>query len=154
RRLDDVGWRGPLALRADAARFDAGHVQDLLEQPVQSLELAHGEPGLLLALWLRQRRVQDVAQGHADSRERSAEIVTERTEQCRRQLGTLARELCLTALLEELRALDRDCRDAGDGVERAGLEIASADCQETTRLHTESNRHERQRRARGQRNAP
>ena len=64
----------------------------------------------------------DVAGGDADGGQRRAQIVPERRQQRGLQLFALPGQLAGLALLEKLRALDRDRHDAGQGVERAGLD--------------------------------
>ena len=81
-----------------------------------------GDARLLAPLVLRQDRGVEIADRRADRRQRRAQIVAERGEERRRQLGPLPRQLGAAPLLEELRALERDRDDAGDGVARAGLE--------------------------------
>ena len=66
----------------------------------------------------------EVVGGHADGRQRRAQIVAERREQRRLQLLALPRQLGRLALLEKLRALDRDRGDAAERVERAGVRSA------------------------------
>ena len=108
----------------DRAGVDAGHLEDVLEQPRQPLDFRQDQVALLEPFVGGQRRRLDVARGDADGRERRPQVVPERREQRGLQLLALARQLGRLALLEKLRALDRDRDDAAERVERAGLDRA------------------------------
>ena len=66
----------------------------------------------------------------------------ERRQQRRLQLLALARQLGRLALLEELRALDRDRHDAGERVERAGLDGPARGGEQADGLGADPQRHE------------
>ena len=75
-RIDDVGGRDPLAFDVDRRRVDARHVEDVLEETVQPVQLSDGGAGLGRVFAGRQMTAQ-VLDRHADRRERRLEIVTE-----------------------------------------------------------------------------
>ena len=122
RRGDDLGRMRPPRFGGDGAGIDARHLEDILEQPGQALDLGQDQIALFPAVLGRQRRRLEFAGGDADRGERRPQIVSERGEQRGLQLLALPRQLARLALLEKLRALDRDRDDAAERVERAGLD--------------------------------
>ena len=106
--------------------LDAGQVEDFLEQPRKVIDLRDGERGLLAADIGGQRGVSGVGDGHADGGERCPEVVTERAEQGRREVGALTGELRRTPFLQEARASRCDGDDARDRIGGPGLDRTPA----------------------------
>ena len=122
--------------------LDARHLEDVLEQSRQTLDLGQHEVGLLIALDVRQpRRVQIVGRD-PDRRQRCAEIVRQRRQQRRLELGAALGELRLPPLLEEMDALDGNGDDAAERVERAGLDRPASDGEDANRSRAQSQRHQ------------
>ena len=67
--IDHIGGGDPLPVDADRGRVDARHVEDVLEQARQPVELGDGRAGLRATLVGRQIAAQ-VLDGHADRRQR------------------------------------------------------------------------------------
>ena len=94
----------------DRAGVDARHLQNVLEQARQPIDFGEDQLALLAPLLLvRPRRLQ-VARGDADGGQRRSQVVAERGEERGFQLLALPRQFGALALVEELRALDRDRR--------------------------------------------
>ena len=108
----------------DRAGVDARHLEDVLEQARQPVDLGEDQVALLAPLLLVGPRGLEVARRDPDRGQRRPQIVAERGEQRRLQRLALAREIGRLALVEELRPLDRDRGEAGDGVERRRLRSA------------------------------
>ena len=101
----------PASMRAISRMFWKSRVRRSTSARIRSLcstPVVGGQP-----------RGLDVARGDANGRERRAQVVAERRQQRRLQLLALACQLGRLALLEKLRAFDRDRDDAAERVERA-----------------------------------
>ena len=109
---------------------------------VEAIELVLGETGLQLAALFGQRRVLEVAHGHADGGQRRPQIVADRGEQRRGKVGALPDQLRLLALAEQLGAFDGHRREPGHRVEGARVERVGADCEQPDRACPEAKRHE------------
>ena len=120
--FDDLRRIDPLARVDDGSCLDARHLENVLEQPRETLDLGHHEVGLFVALDIGQPRRVQIAGGHPDRRQRRAEVVCERGQQGRLELGAALGQFRLPALLEKVDALDRDGHHAAEGVERVGLD--------------------------------
>ena len=105
---------------------------------------ASAAPACAAALVGRQIAAQ-VLDGDADRGQRRLQVVAERREQRRRQVGLLPHELGGVALAEELRALDGDRHDAGDRVERAEVERRRDGREQADGLGAVAERHDRAR---------
>ena len=68
-RVDDVGRRDPLAFDVNRRRIDTRHVEDVLEETIQPVQLDDGGAGLRRAFAGRQMTAQ-VLDRDADRRER------------------------------------------------------------------------------------
>ena len=121
RRIDDVGRGDPLPFDADRLGVDARHVEDVLEQARQPLELGHGRTCLCATLVLGSspRRFSTATR---DGGQRRTKIMAERREQRGGQVRLLTDERRGVALAQELGSFDRNGDDAGDGVECADIE--------------------------------
>ena len=84
----------------------------------------------------------DIARGDADRGQRRPQVVAERRQQRGLQLLALPRQLAGLALLEKLRAFDGDRDDAGQRIERAGLDRTAGRGEQADRLRADSQRHE------------
>ena len=119
-RIDDIGGRDPLLVHSDGGRVDARHVEDVLEQPREAVQFDAGRARLFPAFVGRQLAAEVFDRG-LDRRQRRAQIVAQRGEQRRGEIGFLPYQLRRVALGQKLRALDRDRDDTGQGVERADV---------------------------------
>jgi len=99
--VDDVGRRHPLRLEVNRGGVDAGHVLFL------AFRWLEGAPQIL--------------DGDPNGRNRRLQVVAERGEKCRRQIGFLPDEVGGLPFAEKLRALDGNRHDAGDGVQCAQI---------------------------------
>ena len=100
----------PLPVDADRGRVDARHVEDVLEQARQPVELGACAARACSRRSSAGRLAAQVLDGDPDRRQRRAQIVAQRRQQRRREIGLLPHELGRVALREELRALDRNRR--------------------------------------------
>ena len=121
RGIDDVGCRHPLLVHTDGCCVDARHIEDVLEQAGEAMQLHAGGARLFTPLLGWQLTTQ-VFDGRLDRRQRCAQIVAQRREERRREVGLLPNQVRRIPLGQELRALDRDRHDAGKRVERADVE--------------------------------
>ena len=119
--IDHVGGGDPLPVDLDRGRVDARHVEDVLEQARQPVELGDGRAGLRATLVGRQVAAQ-VLDGHPDDGQRCPEVVAQRRQQRRRQIRLLPDEVGRVTFRQELGPFDRDGDDARDGVEGADIE--------------------------------
>ena len=119
--VDDVGRVDPLALDADRLGVDARHVENVLEQARQPIELGD-RCARLRAPLLRRQVAAQVLHRDSDRGQRRSQVVTERRQQRAGQIGLLPYERRGVALGQELRPLDGNGDDAGDGVEGADVE--------------------------------
>ena len=87
---DDLRRMGPSRVLGDGARVDAGHIEDVLEQPRQSRRLGQDQVALLQTLGVGQLGPLEVARRDADGRQRRPQVVAERRQQRRLQLLALA----------------------------------------------------------------
>ena len=142
RRVDDVGgvthWR--------STRIAAASMRAMSRMSWKSRVRRSSSAARDVGLRLRARRRQVAAQvldGDADRRQRRPQIVAERGQQRRREVGLLPHELGGIALAEELRAFDGDRDDAADRVERADVERRRPAASSPTALRAVPERHER-----------
>ena len=142
RRGDELRRIDPSRGAGDGAGVDARHLENVLEQARQPLDLGEHQIALLAPLVLAQPRRLQIARGDADRGQRRPQVVAERGEERRLQLLALARELRRLPLLEKLRALDRDRRDAGERIEGPRLDARTARGEQPDRLGAESQRNE------------
>ncbi len=133
----------PTPLRVDRGGIDARHVEDVLEQARQAIELLQCQLRLSAPLLGRQAHVLKIRHRHTDRRHGRAQVVAEGGEERRRQVGALAQRLCLLALGKEMRALDRDRHDPAKRVERTEIERRGLGRQNAHGFRAESQRHER-----------
>jgi hypothetical protein len=111
RRLDDVGRRHPLELRLHGRRLDARHVDDVLEEPRQPVQLRAHDLHLFLPLRRRQTRRLQISHRDGDRRERRLHVVAERRNERRFRLGAAPADLRLVPLpLEHQRLLGTTAR--------------------------------------------
>jgi hypothetical protein len=120
-RRDDLGRVRPSRLAGHGAGVDPRHLEDVLKQPVETFHFGLDQLALVEAVGVAQRSGLQIGRRHADRRERRAQVVAQRRQQRRLQLLAPASQLTGFAFLQELRALDGNGHDAGEGVERACL---------------------------------
>ena len=120
-RIDDVGRRHPLALDVNRRRVDARHVEDVLEETIQPVQL-HDGGACLSGVFAGRQMTAQVLDRDANRRERRLQVVAERREQRRREIRLLPHQFRGFAFAEELRPLDRNRDHTRNGVKCADVE--------------------------------
>ena len=92
---------------------------------------------------LRHQFPAKVLDRDADRRQRGLQVVAQRRQQRRREIGLLADELGGVALAEELRSLDRNRDDAAQRIEGAEIEVRCDRREKPHRLHAVAEWHDR-----------
>ena len=136
RRAHELLERHPLAVDLDAAAFEPRHVEQVRDQPLQSLGLlAERVEQLAAPLGVGHRRgVAQRARGAGDRRERRAQIVRHRREQRAAHLLRLRAQRGRLRLLDELGALEASapCRAKASSRSRSAIRARAASCAAST----------------------
>ena len=119
--IHNVGRSDPLPLDADRLRIDARHVEDVLKQASEAVELHDGGVCLHMPI-IRGQIASQILHGDSYRRQWCSQIMAERREQRARQVRLLPHKRGGVTFRQELRPLDGNGDDAGDGVERADVE--------------------------------
>ena len=133
RRLDDFGGLDPPRLRRDGPGLDPGHVDDVLEEPLQPSGLAADDLHLVVTVGFRHSLGAQVVGCHREGGQRRPQVVAERREQRGAKFGALSDDLRIPALVQKLLPFNRNGGDAGDRVTRPGLERFAFEREETNR---------------------
>ena len=129
------GWAQ--RIRWHRAGVDPRHLEDVLEQARQPLGFCEDQIALLAPLARRQAPAPEVAGGDANRRQRRAQVVRQRGEERRLQLLARAGQL---AAFRSSRSCARSMamrNDAGQRVERAGLDRPPGRRQQADRLRAD-----------------
>ena len=143
RRIDDIGGRDPLTVGDDPVRVDSCHVENVLEEARQAVQFRQRRAHLLAPRFDGHRFLAEVLDGDPNGRQRRAQIVAQRREQCRREVGLLSHDLRCFALVQELHAFDRNRRHAGHGIERPEIHARRHSCKHTDGLDPVTQRNQR-----------
>ena len=119
RGADDLLQRMPLAAQLQGPRLQPRHLEQVLHQPVQTLGLvAHGLQQLVAGAVVEAgAALQDRADGAGDRGQRRAQVVRHRAEQGVAQPFGLDPHLSGLRVLGQARALQRQRRLGGEGLE-------------------------------------
>ena len=121
RSFEDLVGVDPLGDRQDQPRVDGRHFENVLEESRQPGDFLDDHLDLVHPLRIGQPAAAQVVGGDANRGQRRAQVVRERGEQRRFELGAALRQLGLLALVQEVRALDRDRDDPGQRRQRARI---------------------------------
>jgi len=120
-RIHDLFGVDPVAIDGDSCGINAGHVEDVLEQARQAIELGDRRVGLHDTFRCRHLPTQ-ILDRHLDRGQWCSQIVTQRGEQRGREIRLLFDELGGVSFLKELGSLDRNRHHTGDGIKRADVD--------------------------------
>ena len=138
--FDDVRRRHRLALRRDRLRVDLRHVDDILEEPRQSLDFLLNDRDLLRPLLGGQLWRRHIGRGDPDGRQGRSQVVADRRKERAPQVRGSLHDFRLAPLIEQREAFDGDCGHAGDRIARPGIGRRALNHQQAEDLRASTDR--------------